>query len=234
MVPQTLQAHRRSASASENPPTERDLPSTAPDLDDAVEIFLAERTRLFRIAYGIVGSAAAAEDVVQEAWLRWQRCNRGEISNPAAFLATATTRLAINVIQSAGHRHETPANTVLAGLVDRSPNPAKRAEQSAAVEWALGLVLARLTPSQRAAYLLRSGFDYPYREIARILRTSVSNARQLVHRAQQSLVDGCNRQVDSAAHRRLVRTFVAAAQTGDLAELEQLLADGCYSGQLQM
>src|SRR5262245_29932012 len=79
-------------------------PSSYPShLDDAVETFLAERPRLLRIAYGIVGNVAAAEDVVQETWLRWQRCDRGEINNPAAFLATATTRLAINVIQSAGH-----------------------------------------------------------------------------------------------------------------------------------
>ncbi len=227
MSPQTLQSRPLAASASENPANENDCSSSPPDLDDAVKTFLAERPRLLRIAYGIVGNVAAAEDVVQEAWLRWQRSNRGEINNPAAFLATATTRLAINVIQSAGHRRETPANALLTDLVDRSLDPAKQAEQTAAVEWALGLVLSRLTPSQRAAYLLRAGFDYPYGEIALILRTSVSNARQLAHRAQRCIADGRNHRVDPAAHHRLVRTFVAAAQTGELADLEQLLMEGC-------
>ncbi|MEU1167440.1 sigma factor, partial [Streptomyces sp. NPDC005921] len=111
-------------------------PSTArPDEDDldlALDVFLAQRTRLFRIAYRILGDASGAEDVVQEVWLRWQLTHRASIENPAAFLTTATTRLAINVIQSGRHRHETPADPQAADLGDRSTqDPLLNAEPSA-------------------------------------------------------------------------------------------------------
>ena len=226
MLQPALQVPPQTVIASETPDQGADGHSFGPDLDRAVAIFVGERTRLMRIAHGIVGNVAAAEDVVQETWLRWQRSNRREINNPAAFLATATKHLAINVIQSAGHRHEAATNSRLTDLVDRSQDPQKQAEQTAAVEWALGELMARLTPAQRAAYLLRNGFEYPYRDIANLLGTSVENARQLAHRAQRNLVAGRIGRVDPAAHRRLVRTFVAAAQTRNLADLEQLLAHG--------
>jgi RNA polymerase sigma factor (sigma-70 family) len=198
------------------------------ELDRALEIFLSQRTRLFRVAYRVIGDVSGAEDVVQEAWLRWQRTNRGEIKNPAAFLTTTTTHLAINVIQSARHRHETPTESPLADLVDPAQDPTVRAEQGAAVDQILSTLMARLTPAEFAAYLLRKGFDYPYGDIAKVLRTSVPNARQLVHRAQLRIEGDRERSVDPDAHRLLVRAFLAAGRNGDLEGLERLLAQtGC-------
>jgi RNA polymerase sigma factor (sigma-70 family) len=196
------------------------------ELEPGVAAFLAERPRLFRIAYRIVGEPDGADDVVQEAWLRWQRCNRTEIESPAAFLTTATTHLAINVVQSAARRHEMPTDALLDEPVDREQDPTRRAELTQDVEQAFRLLVAQLTPAERAAYLLRKGFDYPYSEIAALLRTTVSNARQLVCRAQGGLARRRSDQVDPASHRRLVRAFMAASRTGSLAELERLLTDG--------
>jgi RNA polymerase sigma factor (sigma-70 family) len=204
------------------PPVAR---STEDDLDLALDIFLAQRTRLFRIAYRVLGDVSGAEDVVQEIWLRWQLTHRTEIENPEAFLTTATTRLAINVIRSARHHRETPTELRLVELVDRAAqDPMLRAEQAVAIEEALALLMARLTPDGLAAYVLRKGFDYTYADLARLLRISVSNARVLVHRAQARLKSGRERPVPAESHRRLVAAFQAAAGTGDLEGLTQLLA----------
>src|SRR3954452_9268207 len=198
--------------------------SAEDDLDLALDVFLAQRTRLFRIAYHILGDVSAAEDVVQEVWLGWQLTHRASIENPAASLTTATTRLAINVIQSAWHRHETPAESQLPGLGDRAAqDPALRAEQAVAVEAALALLMARLTPDGLAAYVLRKGFDYAYADLAGLLRISVPNARVVVHRAQARLECDRERPVPAEAHRRLVAAFRTAASTGDLEGLVRLL-----------
>ncbi len=197
-----------------------------PELEQGVATFLAERTRLVRIAYRIVGDADAADDVVQEVWLRWQRCNRAAIESPAAFLTTATKHLAINLVQSAVRRRETPTDSPLDEVVDREQDPTRRAELTQDVEQAFRLLVAQLTPPERAAYLLRKGFDYPYGEIADVLRTTESNARQLVCRAQGGLSRRRSDRVDPDSHQRLVRAFMAASRTGSLAELERLLTDG--------
>ncbi|WP_030987813.1 sigma factor [Streptomyces sp. NRRL WC-3744] len=193
-------------------------------LDTALGIFLAQRTRLFRIAYQILGDVSGAEDVIQEVWVRWQLTHRVEIKNPAAFLTTATTRLAINVVQSARHRHEAPAEPQLADLGDRSAqDPVARAEQTVAVEAALALLMARLTPDRLAAYVLRKGFDYTYADLAGLLRISAQNARVVVHRAQARLERDGVRPVPAESHRRLVAAFRTAAGTGDLEGLIRLL-----------
>src|SRR5690349_18583862 len=108
------------------------MPSTtAPhDLDEALETFLAQRTLLLRIARRVTGSVVNAEEVVQEAWMRWQRTDRTTILNPAAFLTTTTTHLAINVIQSARHRHETPAELPFIDASDPTQDPTLRAERT--------------------------------------------------------------------------------------------------------
>jgi RNA polymerase sigma-70 factor (ECF subfamily) len=193
------------------------------DLDGALEVFLAQRTRLFRVAYRVTGDVSSAEDVVQEAWLRWQRTDRQVIKNPAAFLTTTTTHLAINVIQSARHRHEAPTETPLADLVDNGHDPTLQVEQALAVEEMLLTLMARLSPAELTAYLLRKGFDYPYDEIAGLLCTSSANARQLLRRAQQRIEGERERPVDEAIHERLVGAFLTAARTGELAALETLL-----------
>jgi DNA-directed RNA polymerase specialized sigma24 family protein len=208
--------------------------SAEDDLELALDDFLAQRPRLFRIAYQILGDVSGAEDVVQEVWLRWQLTHRASIENPAAFLTTATTRLAINVIQSASHRHEIPDETQLIGLGDRAAqDPVLRAEQAVAVEAALALLMARLTPDGLAAYVLRKSFDYAYADLARLLRISIPNARVMVHRAQVRLERDRERPVPAESHRRIVAAFRTAAGTGDLKDLIRLLAPDSHVHRLQ-
>ncbi|MFD7401870.1 sigma-70 family RNA polymerase sigma factor [Streptomyces sp. NPDC059866] len=196
------------------------------DLDIALDHFLAHRKRLFRIAYRIVGDVSGAEDVIQEVWLRWQLTHRAEIKKPGAFLTTATTRLAINVIQSGRHRHETSADPQLAELGDDSAHdPLLHAERAAALEAALALLMARLTPDRLAAYVLRKGFGYPYSDLAKLLRISAPNARVVVHRAQARLDSDRERPVPVESHRRLVAAFRTAASTGDLDCLVRALVE---------
>ncbi|MFJ6087900.1 sigma-70 family RNA polymerase sigma factor [Streptomyces sp. NPDC092369] len=202
---------------------------TDTDLGEALSTFVNLRPRLFGIAYRVLGSAAEAEDVVQEAWLRWQRTDRSVVVSPAAFLSSTTTRLAINVAQSARVRRETYIGPWLPEPIDTSIDPVAGAERAEALELALLLVLQKLTPTERAAYVLREAFDYGYAEIAQILCLTPVNARKVVSRARQHLAgDGCD-SVDAQEHRRLLDTFVAAAQEGDVASLEALLTPDAVS-----
>jgi RNA polymerase sigma-70 factor (ECF subfamily) len=196
-----------------------------PELEEAVQVFLGERSRLLRVAQQVVGDRTAAEDVVQDAWLRWQRVDREGVKNPAAFLTTTTTHLAINVIQSARHRHETPTDVVQARGPGPALGPVGSAERASVAERMLGFLMVKLSASELAAYVLRKSFDYPYEEIAGLLATTSPNARQLVRRAQAALGSKRTRRVERAAHRRLVSAY-AAATTGDLARLERELVAG--------
>jgi RNA polymerase sigma factor (sigma-70 family) len=157
--------------------------------DDGLSAFLNVRPRLFGIAYRMLGSAAAAEDIVQDVWVRWQTTDRSVVRDTAAFLATTTTRLAINVINSARSRRETYMAPSRPEPVDTSADPALGAERSEALEFAV-LLLEKLSPTGRAAYVLREAFDYSYREIADVLRLGEANTRQLVTRARQHLAAG--------------------------------------------
>ena len=195
------------------------------DLDDAVHVFLAERTRLLRISHRIVGDSASAEDVVQEAWVRWQRVDRRQIKNPAAFLTTATTHLAINLIQSARHRHELPTETSGASI-GPSLDPTDAAASAVAIERMLGFLMAKLSPPELAAFILRKCFDYPYQDIAGVLGTSACNVRQLVRRSRLSLTSSRVRRVDIGTHRRLVAAFAAATGAGELEALVGQLVKG--------
>ncbi|MGW6740160.1 RNA polymerase sigma-70 factor [Streptomyces sp. NPDC055025] len=192
-------------------------------LDRATREFIAARPRLFGIAYRVLGSAVEAEDIVQEAWLRWQNTDRAEIHEPAAFLATVTARLAINLAQSARMRRESYIGPWLPEPVDTSVDPQLGAERAEALDLAVLFLLEKLNPVERAAYVLREAFDYPYKQIADILETSEANTRQLVSRARKHLSAERREPVSSTAHRRLMEVFVAAAQTGSLAELEDVL-----------
>jgi RNA polymerase sigma factor (sigma-70 family) len=146
--------------------------------------FHAVRPRLFGIAYRVLRSAAGADDVVQDTWLRWQRTDRSKVSDAAAFLVTATTRLAINVAQSARARRETNIGLWLPEAVDTGADPADEAEQREALQLSVLMLLERLSPTERAAYVLREAFGYPYRQIAHVLTLSEANTRQLVTRAR--------------------------------------------------
>jgi RNA polymerase sigma-70 factor (TIGR02957 family) len=196
----------------------------APGLDEAVAIFTSLRPRLFGIAYRMLSSATEAEDLVQEVWLRWQRTDRGVVHNPGAFLATTTTRLALTALQSARARRETYIGPWLPEPVDTAADPCLGAERGEALEFAVLLLMEKLTPNERAAYVLREAFDYPYRQIAGILQLTEPAVRQLVSRARKHVAGGRHTVVDVPAQRELLATFVAAARTGDLAELERLFA----------
>jgi RNA polymerase sigma factor (sigma-70 family) len=186
--------------------------------------FEAVRPRLFGIAYRTLESAADADDVVQDAWIRWQGTDRNRVRDAAAFLATTTKRLALNVAQSARVRRETSIDPWHPEPVDVQADPTLGAERREALELAMRMLMEKLSPSERAAYVLREAFDYPYRQIADVLATSEPNARQLVARARLRLASGPRRQVSAAEQQRFIDGFVDAAQTGDLATLEQLLA----------
>lgn len=196
----------------------------AGSLDQAVSAFLSVRPRLFGVAYRILGTVAEAEDIVQDAWLRWQSTDRAAVQDATAFLITTTTRLAINLTQSARTRRETYIGPWLPEPVDTSSNPALGAERGEALELAVLLLLEKLTPNERAAYVLREAFDYSYGEIANILQITEANARQLVTRARKHIADERRAPANAAERQRLFAAFVSAAQKGDLAELEQLFA----------
>jgi RNA polymerase sigma-70 factor, ECF subfamily len=199
-------------------------PETDGGLDQAAAVFLRVRPRLFGIAYRMLASVAEAEDVLQEVWLRWQRTDRAAVVDPAAFLARVTTRLAINLTQSARARRETYVGPWLPEPVDTSADPAVGAERGEALEFAVLLLLEKLSPAERAAYVLREAFDYPYPQIAEILQVSPVNTRQIVSRARKRLAAERREPVEAAEHRRLLRVFLAAARAGDVAALEELFA----------
>ncbi|GED08775.1 RNA polymerase sigma-70 factor [Cellulosimicrobium cellulans] len=199
------------------------------DLESAERQFSAARRRLFGIAYRILGSAAEADDVLQDAWVRWQTYDRSTVRNPDAFLTTTVTRLAINVAQSARVRRETYIGPWLPEPVDTSADPTLGAERGEALEVALLMLLEKLTPTERAAYVLREAFDYPYEQIAEIIGHSQASVRQLVSRARRHLGEERRTRVTPEAQRRLLTAFVAAAKAGDVALLEQLFAEDVIS-----
>jgi RNA polymerase sigma-70 factor (ECF subfamily) len=198
-------------------------------LDQATREFIAARPQLFGIAYRILGSAVEAEDIVQEAWLRWQNTDRADIQKPTNFLATVTARLAINFAQSARVRRESYVGPWLPEPVDTGLDPQIGAERTEALELAVLFLLERLNPVERAAYVLREAFDYPYKQIAGILETSEANSRKLVSRARKHLAAERREPVSPAAHRRLMEVFIDAAQTGNLVVLEDVLAEDVIS-----
>ncbi len=193
-------------------------------VDAAAAAFASERPRLFGLAYRMLGSAAEAEDVLQDVWIRWQTADRAEIRNPGAFLMTVTTRLAINVLGSARVRRETYPGSWLPEPVDTSADPYLGAERADGLELAVLMLLERLTPAERAAYVLREAFDYGYDQVADVVGSSVVAARQLVSRARKHLQSGARTVVAPTERRRLLDAFVAAARAGDVARLESLFA----------
>jgi RNA polymerase sigma-70 factor (TIGR02957 family) len=197
--------------------------------EDALSEFVKVRSRLFGIAYRILGSAAEAEDIVQDVWLRWQATDRSVVLDPPAFLATAATRLAINLTQSARSRHEVYVGPWLPEPVDTSIDPHLGAERGQALEFAVLLLLEKLSPTERAAYVLREAFDYPYRQIAEILQLEEANTRQLVTRARQHISEGRRAPVSSSEQRRLLEAFIDAARKGNLAALEGLFVSDVVS-----
>jgi RNA polymerase sigma-70 factor (ECF subfamily) len=194
---------------------------------DGLSTFLSARRRLFGIACRMLGSAADAEDIVQDVWVRWQTTDRSPVRNAAAFLTTTTTRLAINVMQSARSRRETDVGPRLPEPVDTSPDPRLEVERGQELAFGVRLLVERLTPTERAAYILREAFDYPYRDIANALRLGEANARQVVTRARQHVANGRRMPASTTEQRRLLDAFIAAAQHGDVAGLVRHNASAC-------
>jgi len=194
------------------------------ELQRATETFTAVRSRLFGIAYRMLGSVSEAEDIVQETWVRWQGTDRDAVENPPAFLATITTRLSMNLAQSARARHETYVGPWLPDPIDTTANPELGAERGEALEYAVLLLLEKLTPAERAAYVLREAFDYPYPLIADIVQSTEPATRKLVSRARKHLAAERRRPAPAPEHRRLLTAFLTAAQSGDVVSLEKLFA----------
>jgi RNA polymerase sigma factor (sigma-70 family) len=194
------------------------------------ELFEELRPVGFAIAYRMLGRVSEAEDIVQEAFLRLHQ-HAARIESPRAYLATVVTRLCINHLTSARARRETYVDALPEPLIGEPPvelaagaDPASHAEMADSLSLAFLVLLESLSPEQRAAFLLREVFDYPYDQIAAIVATSEQNARQLVARARRHIEQRRPRFEPSRERReRLARRFFAAAQNGDLAALEQLL-----------
>lgn len=193
------------------------------------DLFEGFRGRLEAIAYRMLGSAGDAEDVVQETYLRWHAADRERIETPEAWLTKVLTNLCLNQLTSARVRRETYVGQwlpepVLAG--DRMLEPADTAEQRDSVSLAMLTLMERLSPNERAVYVLREAFGYAHREIAEILDLTESNCQQIHRRARQHLASGFYRaEVDAAAARKVVEEFLAAALSGDTEPLVRLLTD---------
>jgi RNA polymerase sigma-70 factor (ECF subfamily) len=198
-----------------------------------VDRFEASRPRLEAVAYRLLGSASEAEDVVQETFLRWQAADFDHIEVPEAWLTKVLTNLCLNQLTSARVRRETYVGQwlpepLLAG--DPMLGPADTAEQRESVSYAVLALLERLTPNERAVYVLREAFDYPHREIAEILDITEAASQQIFHRAKKHVADGKARtEIDEAAARRIVDEFLAAATSGQIEPLVRLLTQDAIS-----
>ena len=193
------------------------------------ELYEELRPRAFAIAYRMLGSVAEAEDVVQEGLMRLhsQRAAGEEIESPQAYLSTVVTRLAIDELRSARARRETYVGEWLPEpiVADPDSDPAERAELADSLSMAFLVVLESLTPEQRAVFLLREVFDYPYDRIAGIVGRSEEASRQLAARARRRVAEGEPRfETTTEQEERLADEFFAAIGEGDIHSLERLLA----------
>jgi RNA polymerase sigma-70 factor (ECF subfamily) len=204
-----------------------------PVTGEYVDLFERSRRRLEAIAYRLLGSADEAEDVVQETFVRWQAADVARIVVPEAWLTKVLTNLCLNQLTSARARRETYVGRwlpepLLAG--DPMLGPADTAEQRESVSYAVLTLLERLSPNERAVYVLREAFDFPHRDVAEILDITEAASQQIFHRARQHVAHGRARSdVDQAAARRIVEEFLAAATSGRTDELVRLLTKDAVS-----
>ncbi|MER6135191.1 RNA polymerase sigma-70 factor [Streptomyces sp. NPDC001815] len=198
-----------------------------------VDRFEASRPRLEAIAYRLLGSASEAEDAVQETYLRWQAADIGRIEVPVAWLTKVLTNLCLNQLTSARARRETYVGQWLPEpLLGGDPmlGPADTAEQRESVSYAVLALLERLSPNERAVYVLREAFGYPHQEIAEILDITEAACQQVYHRAKKHVADGKARtEVDEATARRIIDEFLAAATSGRTEPLVRLLTEDAVS-----
>jgi RNA polymerase sigma-70 factor (ECF subfamily) len=188
--------------------------------------FETHRSRLFGLAYKLLGSRSDAEDVVQDAWLRWRQTDRSAVRDVEAWLVTATTRLGIDRLRAARTERDAYTGPWLPEplSVDESPTPERGAEVAEQVSLAFLTLLERLGPEERAAFLLKEIFDYDYAQIAGLIGHSEANCRQMVHRARMRVQGERPRfAVAPEQHRSLLERFMHAAQVGDRDAIVRLL-----------
>ncbi|MFC0112951.1 RNA polymerase sigma-70 factor [Kibdelosporangium aridum] len=198
-----------------------------------VELFEGQRARMFGIAYRMLGSAAEAEDVVQDAFLRWHGADHAKIETPSAWLTKVVTNLCLTRLSSARVRREQYVGPWLPEPVPTAGGalgPLETVEQRELVSLGVLVVLERLTPPERAVFVLREAFGHQHREIAEILEIDEAHARQLYSRARKHVTEARRRfPADRAQHEAIVRRFLAATMQGDVAGLERLLAEDVVS-----
>jgi RNA polymerase sigma-70 factor (ECF subfamily) len=187
--------------------------------------FEEHRSLLTGVAYRILGSVADAEDVVQEAWLRWANVDETSVEDAKAYLVRVTSRLAIDRLRWAKSRRESYVGPWLPEPVSTAPDVAEHAELADSVELALLVVLETLSPLERAVFVLREAFDMPFSEIGEIIGRAEPATRQLARRAREHVREKRPRfDVDRAERRRITERFIDAAAGGDLDELIELFA----------
>ena len=193
--------------------------------DPATEAFVAYRNLLFTVAYEMLGSAADAEDVLQETWLRWAGVDLGTVRDQRAYLVRITTRQALGRLRTLGRRKESYVGPWLPEPLLTTPDVAEDVELADSVSMAMLLVLETLTPNERAVFVLREVFDLAYDEIAEAVGKSPAAVRQIAHRARAHVAARRPRGVVSAAETRdALDAFQRAAETGDLQSLLDILA----------
>ena len=193
--------------------------------DPATEAFLAHRNLLFTVAYEMLGSAADAEDVLQETWLRWAGVDLDTVRDQRAYLVRITTRQALSRLRTLGRRKESYVGSWLPEPLLTAPDVAEDVELAESVSMAMLLVLETLTPAERAVFVLREVFDLAYDEIAEAVGKSPAAVRQIAHRARAHVAARRPRGVVSPAETRdALEAFQRAAETGDLQRLLDLLA----------
>jgi RNA polymerase sigma-70 factor (ECF subfamily) len=191
-------------------------------------VFTSTRPMLFAIAYRMLGSVEDAEDLVQDAYLRWQAAPDVDVRAPRAYLATMITRLAINHLRSARHQRETYVGPWLPEplVTDYAPDASEHVELAESLSMAFLVMLERLSPIERAVLLLHDVFDFDYAEIARIVDKSEMNCRQLLSRAKKHVGASESRfDVDPAQAERLVQQFTQASTDGDMEGILAVLAE---------
>jgi RNA polymerase sigma-70 factor, ECF subfamily len=197
----------------------------------SVEAFESHRGRLFAVAYRMLGSASEAEDVVQDAWLRYAAAPRDDVRSSEAFLTTIVTRLCLDRLKSARMSREQYVGPWLPEpvLTDAAPGPEQSAALAESATLAFMLLLETLSPDERATFLLREIFEYDYAEIARIVGTTPVNCRQLFHRARTRIEERRPRfhpgEDETRQKREVVERFVAALRAGDAGALTNVLTE---------
>ncbi|MEO7070434.1 MAG: RNA polymerase sigma-70 factor [Nostocoides sp.] len=191
----------------------------------ATDAFVAHRNLLFTVAYEMLGSAADAEDVLQEVWLRWADVDPADVRDPRAYLVRITTRLSLNQLRSLSRRRESYIGPWLPEPLLTSPDVAEDIELADSVSTAMLLVLETLTPTERAVFVLREVFDVPYEEVAAAVDKTPAAVRQIAHRARSHVEARRPREVVGRAQRdAVVHRFQTAIITGDIQSLMDVLA----------